>query len=88
MKGVSENCIFMGYKRDIDKLVGLSDVMISDSKREGLPVCIMEAMEEYVIKLYRNKGLRIEMGLYGRKMIENGYCTEAINFNYYPVIKS
>lgn len=45
-KGVSENCIFMGYRRDIDKLVGLSDVMISTSKREGLPVCVMEAMAE------------------------------------------
>ena len=44
VKGVSENCIFMGYRRDIDKLVGLSDVMISASKREGLLVRIMEAM--------------------------------------------
>lgn len=122
VKGVSENCIFMGYRRDIDKLVGLSDVMISASKREGLPVCIMEAMAtgkpivctnvrgnndlvapnmngylceiddfeamaEYVIKLYRNKELRIEMGLYGRKMIENEYCTEAINFKLLNIYK-
>src|SRR5699024_6893695 len=97
-----------------DKLVGLSDVMISASKREGLPVCIMEAMAtgkpivctnvrgnddlvvpnrngylceiddfeamaKYVVNLYSNKELRLEMGLYGRKMIENEYCTDAIN---------
>lgn len=46
-----------------------------------------EAMEEYVIKLYRNKELRIEMGLYGRKMIENEYCTEAINFKLLNIYK-
>ncbi len=43
-KGVSENCCFMGYRRDIQQLVGMSDIMVSSSKQEGLPVCIMEAM--------------------------------------------
>ncbi len=44
--GVSENCLFMGYRRDINDLVAMSDVMVSSSKQEGLPVCVMEAMAE------------------------------------------
>ncbi len=34
----------MGYRRDIEKLDALSDVSVSSSKREGLPVNIIEAM--------------------------------------------
>lgn len=42
--GIQENCRFMGYRRDMSKLIGLSDLMVSSSRQEGLPVCIMEAM--------------------------------------------
>lgn len=34
----------MGYRKDVDKLMRLSDVAVSASSREGLPVNVMEAM--------------------------------------------
>jgi glycosyltransferase EpsD len=36
--------IFMGYRKDMAKIFAISDVAVSASKREGLPVNIMEAM--------------------------------------------
>lgn len=40
-----ENNIFlMGYRRDINILMNISDVAVSSSKQEGLPVNILEAM--------------------------------------------
>lgn len=41
---IEKNVLFMGYRRDIEKLDALSDVSVSSSKREGLPVNIIEAM--------------------------------------------
>ena len=35
---------FLGYRKDVDKLLALSDVLVTASYREGLPVNIMEAM--------------------------------------------
>ena len=34
----------LGYRNDVPKLLKISDVLISTSKREGLPVNILEAM--------------------------------------------
>ena len=42
--GLIEYVDFLGYRRDIEKLVGLSDISVSPSKREGLPVNLIEAM--------------------------------------------
>ena len=41
---ISDKVEFLGYRRDIEKLVGLSDVSVSASNREGLPVNLIEAM--------------------------------------------
>ncbi|MGE6260637.1 glycosyltransferase family 4 protein [Heyndrickxia sporothermodurans] len=35
---------FLGFRKDIQQLMGISDVAISTSRQEGLPVNIMEAM--------------------------------------------
>ena len=35
---------FLGYRNDIDKLCQLSDVLLSTSKQEGLPINVIEAM--------------------------------------------
>ncbi len=43
-KGLEENVIFMGYRKDISNLLNISDVAVSSSRQEGLPVNIMEAM--------------------------------------------
>lgn len=42
--GIDKNVFFMGYRRDIDKLVALSDVSVSTSRQEGLPINLVEAM--------------------------------------------
>ncbi|MGM0901300.1 MAG: glycosyltransferase family 4 protein [Bacillota bacterium] len=39
-----DNVHFLGYRKDVDKLLKLSDVAVASSRREGLPVNIMEAM--------------------------------------------
>lgn len=35
---------FLGYRNDVDNLMGLSDIVISTSLQEGLPLNILEAM--------------------------------------------
>ncbi|MGN0521229.1 MAG: glycosyltransferase family 4 protein [Eubacterium sp.] len=42
--GVSRYIDFLGYRRDIDKLVGMCDISVSTSRQEGLPVNLIEAM--------------------------------------------
>lgn len=42
--GVVDNVKLLGYKKDIPNLMVLSDLAVSSSRREGLPVNIMEAM--------------------------------------------
>lgn len=41
---LENNVIFLGYRNDVPKLMALSDVGISASRQEGLPLNIMEAM--------------------------------------------
>lgn len=42
--GIQEHIEFLGYRKDIPNLMALSDICISTSRQEGLPVNIMEAM--------------------------------------------
>ncbi|MEK5491323.1 glycosyltransferase family 4 protein [Paenibacillus sp. FSL R7-0297] len=42
--GLCENIELLGYRNDISQLLKISDVVVASSKREGLPVNIMEAM--------------------------------------------
>lgn len=42
--GLEEYIEFMGYRNDVPNLMLISDVAVSSSKREGLPVNVMEAM--------------------------------------------
>ena len=41
---ILQNVHFLGYRKDISKLMNISNVAVSSSLREGLPVNIMEAM--------------------------------------------
>lgn len=41
---LESNIHFLGYRKDIFKLLKISDVAVSSSKQEGLPVNIIEAM--------------------------------------------
>ena len=42
--GIEDSVEFMGYRRDIAKLVSMCDVSVSASRREGLPVNLIEAL--------------------------------------------
>lgn len=42
--GVEDNIKFLGYRKDINNLMTLSDIAVSSARQEGLPVNIMEAM--------------------------------------------
>ena len=42
--GVTDHVEALGYRRDIRQLVGLSDVSVSSSRQEGLPINLVEAM--------------------------------------------
>lgn len=39
-----DKVFFLGFRKDIHKLLQISDIAVSSSKREGLPVNVMEAM--------------------------------------------
>ncbi len=41
---MAEHVEALGYRRDIRQLVGLSDVSVSSSRQEGLPINLVEAM--------------------------------------------
>jgi len=42
--GIEQNCIFLGYRKDIAKIMQISDIFIHASFREGLTLSVMEAM--------------------------------------------
>lgn len=41
---LEKNVFLLGYRKDVDQLMSVSDIVISTSKQEGLPVNLMEAM--------------------------------------------
>ncbi|MGN1203243.1 MAG: glycosyltransferase family 4 protein [Eubacterium sp.] len=41
---IYEHINIMGYRRDIDRLVGMCDISVSSSRQEGLPINLIEAM--------------------------------------------
>lgn len=43
-KNIDKNVHFLGYRNDIPRLLKISNVAVSTSKREGLPINIIEAM--------------------------------------------
>ncbi|WP_028611944.1 glycosyltransferase family 4 protein [Paenibacillus harenae] len=70
--GVENMIRFLGYRRDIDRLLPICDVAVASSLREGLPVNLMEAMAcGLPIVAVRNRGHAelVEDG-------ENGFIVE------------
>lgn len=43
-KKLENNVLFLGYRSDVSKLMGMSDVIVSSSKQEGLPVNLIEGL--------------------------------------------
>ena len=42
--GIEDNCIFLGYRKDIAKILRITDIFFHASHREGLTLSVMEAM--------------------------------------------
>lgn len=42
--GLSERVVFLGLRRDIPDILGISEVLVLPSSREGLPIVLLEAM--------------------------------------------
>lgn len=74
--GIEENVEFMGYRRDIAKLVAMCDVSVSASRREGLPVNLIEALaigKPIVATRVRGNSDIVEDGV-------NGFLVELDNY--------
>lgn len=68
---------FLGFRKDVKKLLSLSDISVASSKREGLPVNVMEAMATglpIIVTNVRGHCDLIENGL-------NGFLVEIKNLN-------
>ena len=66
---------FLGYRKDVNRLMMLSDIAISTSRQEGLPVNIMEAMATGLPLVVTN--CRGNRDLVSNN--ENGYVIEYYN---------
>ena len=66
---------FLGYRTDVPNLMGLSDIAVSSSRQEGLPVNVMEAMATGLPLVVTNSRGNSDLVNHG----ENGFVVE--NFN-------
>lgn len=69
--GIEKHIDMLGYRRDIPKLITLSDVSVSTSRQEGLPVNLIEALaigKPIVATDVRGNGDLIENGVNGYKI--------------------
>ena len=74
--GIENHVEFLGYRRDIAKLVAMCDVSVSASRREGLPVNLIEALaigKPIVATNVRGNGDIVEDGV-------NGFLIELDNY--------
>lgn len=73
--GIEKHISMLGYRRDIHKLITLSDVSVSTSRQEGLPVNLIEALaigKPIVATNVRGNGDLVENGV-------NGFLSELNN---------
>ncbi|WP_035618442.1 glycosyltransferase family 4 protein [Lacticigenium naphthae] len=74
--GLTKQVHLLGYRKDIVNLMSLSDIAISTSRREGLPVNVMEAMAiglPLVVTNCRGNRDLVQNGV-------NGYIVEIDNY--------
>lgn len=75
--GLSDMIHFLGFRKDIPDLMAISDIGVSSSKQEGLPVNVMEAMSTglpLVVTNCRGNSDLVKNG-------ENGYVVDIDNIN-------
>ena len=84
--GVSEYVHFLGFRDDIVKLLQISDVVVSASRREGLPVNLVEAaMLDLPIVAIDCRGNRDVCEMVGGKLVDEG---DTLDFTKYVERKS
>jgi glycosyltransferase involved in cell wall biosynthesis len=42
--GIENQCVFAGFRKDVPQILNCLDVYVQSSRREGLPMIILEAM--------------------------------------------
>lgn len=70
--GINKHVEFLGYRNDVPSLMLLSDIAVSASRREGLPVNVMEAMATGLPLVVTNCRGNRDLVVNG----ENGYVIE------------
>lgn len=73
--GLDSNIEFLGFRSDIQNLLNLSDIAVASSRREGLPVNVMEAMATGLPLVVTNVRGHRDLVING----ENGYVIELDN---------
>ena len=66
--------VILGFRNDISDILDISDLIISVSNQEGLPLNIMEAM-------YKNKNIIVSNCRGNRDLITNLYNGLVVNMN-------
>ena len=72
--GIRNQVRFLGFRSDVDKIYKISDIFLFPSKREGLPVALMEACASSVPSIVSNIRGNIDI-------IENGETGIVVNEN-------
>lgn len=70
---VEKHVDFLGYRKDVPELIAMSDISVSASRREGLPVNVMEAMAMGLPLVVTNCRGNIDLVKDG----ENGFVIES-----------
>lgn len=79
--GVYDHINIMGYRRDIDSLVGMCNLSVSSSRQEGLPINLIEAMaigNAIVATDVRGNNDLVENGVNGY-LVELDNCVDMAN---------
>ena len=74
---LQSNILLLGYRTDIPNLLAISDLYVATSKREGLPINIIEAMVSGLPVVATNSRGQRELVSDG----ENGYLVEIDDVN-------
>jgi len=70
--GLEKNIIFTGYRKDVPKIFKITDIVVSTSKQEGLPINLVEAQMSGLPVIATNVRGNNEVVIDG----ENGYIVE------------
>ena len=77
--GLSEIVVLLGQRKDVRSLLELSDIYVSTSRMEGLPISVLEAMDAKLPLILSNcRG--------NRELVEEGYNGYLFQFDEYKTL--